>query len=98
MQICSCCSTSAPDSALECPHCQADLRKFSTTAIALGKLVANPRVYAIHVATSDEACPACQAVQGTYAKDEVPVLPVEGCSHALGCRCIYQPLLEEIYP
>jgi hypothetical protein len=25
-------------------------------------------------------------------------LPVEGCSHALGCRCFYQPVLDEIYP
>jgi hypothetical protein len=98
MQICSRCNTSAPDSALECPHCQADLTQESVTAISLKKLVENSRVYAIHVATSEDACPACQAVQGTYSKDKAPTLPVEGCSHANGCRCFYQPMLEEIYP
>lgn len=98
MQICSRCNTSAPDTAQECPKCNSDLKEFSVTAVSLKKLVENSRVYAINLATADDACPACQAVQGTYAKDQVPTLPVEGCSHPNGCRCFYQPLLEEIYP
>jgi len=75
-----------------------ELSQYSVTAVSLKKLVENPRVNAIHLATSDDACPACQAIQGTYAKNEAPILPVEGCSHPQGCRCFYQPLLEEIYP
>lgn len=98
MPICSRCNTSAPDTARVCPACAADLTTESVTAVALKKLQDNPRVYAIHIATSEEACPACKAVQGTYAKDKVPALPVEGCSHPDGCRCFYQPMLEEIYP
>ena len=98
MQICSRCSTSASDTQQQCPKCQADLREFSVAAVSLKKLVENSRVYAIHVSTGDDACPACQAVQGTYAKDKAPTLPVEGCSHPSGCRCFYQPMLEEIYP
>jgi rubrerythrin len=98
MQICARCNTSAPDAARECPSCQADLTTESVAAVALKKLLDNKRVYAIHVATAEDACPACQAVQGTYTKDNVPTLPVEGCSHTHGCRCFYQPLLEEIYP
>lgn len=98
MQICSRCNTSSPDDVLVCPKCNADLREFSTTAVSLKKLIENSRVYAIHVMTADDACPACQAIEGTYTKDNVPTLPVEGCSHPLGCRCFYQPMLEEIYP
>ena len=98
MQICSHCNTTASDTQLLCPQCQADLREFSVTAISLRKLKDNPRVNTINVATGDDACPACQAVQGTYSKENTPRLPVDGCSHPNGCRCFYQPLLEEIYP
>jgi len=98
MQICSRCNTSAPDNQQVCLKCQADLREFSVTAVSLKKLVENSRVYAIHVATGDDACPVCQTIQGTYPKDKVPTLPVEGCSDPNGCCCFYQPMLGEIYP
>lgn len=98
MQTCSRCHTQAPDTVTICPGCQADLREFSITAVALTSFQANSRVYAVHVASGEDACPACLAIQGTYDKDKVPVLPVEGCSHPQGCLCFYQPLLEEIYP
>jgi hypothetical protein len=86
------------DTAQECLQCKSDLKEFSVTAVALKKLVDNPRVFAINLAIGDDACPACQAIQGTYAKDQTPLLPVEGCSHPSGCRCFYQPLLTDIYP
>ena len=98
MQICSRCYTSVPDAVKECTNCQADLSQDSMTAVSLKKLIANPRVFAINLATGEDACPACQAIQGTYSKEKAPILPVEGCSHPNGCRCFYQPLLEEIYP
>lgn len=98
MQTCSRCQTQIPDTVLDCPNCQADLRQYSITAVALANFQANSRVNAVHVASSEDACPACLAVQGTYPKDKVPALPVEGCSHPQGCLCFYQPLLEEIYP
>jgi hypothetical protein len=53
---------------------------------------------AVNLAVQADACPACQEMQGTYPKDKVPKLPIEGCSHENGCRCFYQPLLDEIYP
>ncbi|BAJ63449.1 zinc ribbon domain-containing protein [Anaerolinea thermophila] len=98
MQTCSRCKTVVSDEVVVCPTCQADLRKESTTAIALRQMQENPRVYAIHVAVSADACPACMAVEGTYLKDQVPTLPVEGCSNPNGCKCTYQPLLTEIFP
>ncbi len=98
MQTCSRCNTQSPDTALACPKCGADLRELSTTAVALRKFKENPRVNAVNVIVHGDACPACQAIQGTYPKDQVPRLPVEGCSCEKGCRCFYQPLLEEIFP
>ena len=98
MQTCSQCYTLSPNSAKVCSNCQTDLRESSTTAMALKRILANPRAYAIHLAAPENACPACQAVEGTYPKDQVPVLPVEGCSEPNGCSCFYEPLLDEIYP
>jgi hypothetical protein len=98
VQTCLRCSTQSPDSAQICPACQADLREFSTTAAALKRIKANPRVRLVRLAVPDNACPACQAVEGTYPKDQVPALPVEGCSEPNGCRAFYEPLLDEIYP
>lgn len=70
----------------------------SSAAQALKKLQANPRVkYVVLIAPAD-ACPACEHLVGTYPKDKAPRLPVESCSHPLGCRAYYMPYLDEIYP
>ena len=66
--------------------------------MALKRIQSNSRVQNVIIANSRDACPACQKMQGTFYKQNAPALPVEGCSHALGCRCFYEPVLEEIYP
>ncbi len=98
MQTCSKCHIQSPDSAAVCVNCQADLREWSTTAIALNRFKENPRVKYVRVVVSNDCCPACQELEGAYKMDEAPSLPAEGCSHPLGCRCFYQPFLTEIYP
>jgi hypothetical protein len=98
VQTCSRCNTQSPDTVEFCQNCEADLKEYNTAAVALRKFQENPRVIAVHVITHDDACPACQEIQGTFPKDRVPKIPVEGCSHAHGCRCFYQPLLETIFP
>jgi hypothetical protein len=98
VQTCSRCNTQSPDSTRTCPGCGVDLKELSTTAVTLHKFQENPRVIAVNVIVHADACPACQEIQGTYPKDKVPQIPVEGCSHENGCRCFYQPLLEEIFP
>ena len=92
MQICSKCHAQSPDTAIYCVNCGADLREYSTRAVALKRYRANPRVKAIRVVVAADACPVCLSVAGTYPKDAVPKLPVEGCSHENGCRCTYEPL------
>lgn len=98
MQTCSRCNTQVSDTTSTCPGCGADMKEFSRTAVTLKKFQENPRVNAVHVIVHEDACPACQEIAGTYSKDQAPSLPVIGCSHENGCRCFYQPLLEEIFP
>jgi hypothetical protein len=70
----------------------------SKPAQALARLQANPRVKYIVLAVPSDACPVCQALTGTYPKEQVPPLPVGLCSHPLGCRAFYIPFLDEIFP
>ncbi len=70
----------------------------SKAAQSLERMRANPRVKYIVVVVPEDACPACQNLTGTYPKDQVPRLPVEECSHPLGCRSYYLPYLDEIFP
>lgn len=98
MQTCNSCHTQSRDSVTICPNCQSDLRIFSTTAVALEKFRQNPRIKTVRVATPEEACPICVEIQGTYSKDEAPVLPIEGCSSPNGCCAFYEPIITDIYP
>jgi hypothetical protein len=98
VQTCSICNASSPDQATHCVNCHADLLEFSQTAVALKRFQANPRIKAVRVTVGYDACPYCYERLGTYAKDKVPQLPHEGCSHDHGCRCFYEPVLTEIYP
>jgi hypothetical protein len=98
VQNCTRCNMQSPDSALSCQNCGADLKEYAKTAVTLRKFQENPRVFAVHLIVHEDACPVCQELAGTYPKDQAPRLPAEGCSHPQGCRCFYQPLLEEIFP
>lgn len=98
MQTCSKCHTQTFDIAVKCPNCGADLYEYSTTAVSLKRMQENTRVRDIRLVVAHNCCPACMEVEGTYEKNSVPRLPVEGCSHQYGCRCFYEPMLNEIYP
>jgi hypothetical protein len=95
MQTCSKCNAASPDDALICVNCKSDLLEFSATAVALKRMQANPRVRSIRVTVSNDACPYCYELMQTYPKDKVPHLPHAGCSHDNGCKCFYEPVLEE---
>ena len=70
----------------------------SSAAQALARLQANPRVRYIVLAVPADACPACRELAGTYPKEQTPHLPVDLCSHPLGCCASYIPYLDEIFP
>ncbi len=69
----------------------------SEQAEILQRMRENPRVDLIRVAGPRD-CSTAQMVQGAYAKDDVPELPIEGCSRPDGCICAYKPVLNDIYP
>ncbi len=98
MQTCTNCNTQSPDGASHCLNCGYDLSEWSATSQALKKFINNPRVRLVRISVAGDACPECYQVQGAYPKDAVPRLPIEGCSHEHGCRCFYEPVLDEIYP
>lgn len=98
MQTCSRCNASSPDTAQACANCQANLGEFSVNNVALKSFRDNPRVSLVRITVAGDACPLCYESRGSFAKDAVPALPHEGCSHALGCRCTYEPVLNDIYP
>lgn len=95
MQTCSKCNAASPDTASRCVNCRADLYEFSATSVALKRMRENPRVRAIRISVAEDACPFCYERLNTYPKDQAPVLPHRGCSHENGCRCVYEPVLEE---
>lgn len=92
MQTCEKCNATLPDTAIECTNCKATLAVSSQTAKALKRFRINPSVTAIRISGHSDACPACQVVLQTYAKEDAPVLPIPGCSHIHGCRCFYEPV------
>ena len=98
MQTCTNCHQQSADSAANCVSCGFELAEYSQTAVALRRIQYNPRISNVIVAVADDACSACKDAQATYAKGDAPPLPVEGCSHKYGCRCFYEPVMEEIYP
>ncbi|MCA9938227.1 MAG: hypothetical protein KC418_06270 [Anaerolineales bacterium] len=52
----------------------------------------------IRILANHDCCPVCRQAQGAYEFDDVPELPVEGCSHPQGCRCTYAPVLDRFGP
>lgn len=67
-------------------------------AKALERFKENPRVSRVRLIVPHDACPTCRQLEGEYDKDDVPELPLLSCSHPLGCRSFYEPMLTEIYP
>jgi len=65
---------------------------------SIKELQENPRVINIRVIVPAEACPVCQGIAGTYAKNAVPQMPPEGCSCPRGFEGYAQPMLNVIYP
>jgi hypothetical protein len=70
------------------------------TAQALREILASPRASAVFVVAPAHACPACRRAQGTFYKgtDQIPEIPILGCSCPDGCTCRYEPLVVEPGP
>lgn len=98
MQTCTQCQNQNVDTERFCKTCGADLLEYSYHAIALKNYRNDPYVIAVRISVDDDACPVCQMARGSYPIDQAPQLPIQGCSHPNGCRCAYEPWLNEIHP
>lgn len=52
----------------------------------------------VRILVDDGACPVCKYYDGAYEFDEVPELPLEGCSNPKGCNAYYAPVLDLFGP
>lgn len=98
MRQCANCLTESQDHVVECPNCGNDLRTDSVRARALKNILETPRSRFVRVVAWHDCCPACRAVEGAHPIENIPDLPVPGCSGAHGCRCQYEPVLLEVGP
>lgn len=98
MRQCANCLTESKDHIVECPKCGFDLMTDSVRARALQQIMNSPRATMLRVLSWHDCCPACRAVEGAHPFDNVPELPVPGCSGAHGCRCQYEPVIIEVGP
>lgn len=72
---------------------QAEAHQEALARIKEGGVATKVRILASH-----DSCPVCRTLEGAYEFDAVPSLPIEGCSHPLGCRCRYEPVLDRFGP
>jgi hypothetical protein len=76
-----------------------DLEKLSAEhRAALSKIIENGVATGVRILVYHDCCPVCRAYEGAYEFGNVPQLPLEGCSHPLGCRCHYAPILDKRGP
>jgi hypothetical protein len=64
----------------------------------LGKIQGGGIATKVRILANHDSCPVCRGVEGAYEFDDVPALPLEGCSHPMGCRCFYAPVLDRRGP
>ena len=77
-----------PDLEKDAESHSADLQRIIEGGVATG----------VRILASNDCCPVCRSLEGAYDFAEVPQLPVVGCSHPLGCRCHYAPVLDRFGP
>lgn len=52
----------------------------------------------VRILVAADACPTCRHFEGAYDFDDVPELPIEGCSRPGGCNAFYAPVLDRFGP
>lgn len=52
----------------------------------------------VRILVSADSCPVCSLYDGAYEFDDVPELPLEGCSRPGGCNAVYEPVLDRYGP
>ena len=56
-------------------------------------------IQGIRVLVGEESCPTCRAnAERVFTPDDVPILPLAGCTHPDGCRCAYTLAMKSSLP
>ena len=71
-----------------------DAKKRKEHKEALKRIVDGGIATKVRILVAAHACPVCQSVEGAHEFDDVPELPVEGCSNIDGCNAFYAPVLD----
>jgi len=74
-----------------------DTKRRAESKAALEK-IKNGLATKVRILVPANACPACRAIEGAYAFDDVPEIPPEGCSCLNGCQAYYAPVLDRFGP
>lgn len=75
-----------------------DVKKRAEQQEALRKIREGGIATKVRILVPQDACPVCREAAGAYDFDEVPELPIEGCSHVNGCNAFYAPVLDRRGP
>ena len=75
-----------------------DAKKRAEAKAALKKIKEGGVATKVRILVDADACPVCRSVEGAYDFDEVPEIPVEGCSQLGGCNAFYAPVLDRRGP
>jgi hypothetical protein len=52
----------------------------------------------VRILAGRDACPVCKHYEGAYEFDDVPEIPLEGCSSPSICNTTYAPVLDLFGP
>lgn len=74
-----------------------DVKRCEENKAALEK-IKNGLATKVRILVSQDACPACRAVEGAYEFEDVPEIPPEGCSCLDGSKAYYAPVLDRFGP
>ena len=57
----------------------------------------NPFIKYVEILTASDTCDECKVLAKKQFKlDRAPELPYEKCTHHMGCRCVYIPIVDGI--
>lgn len=52
-------------------------------------------VTGVEILCCDDSCEKCKAVANKkYPLNRAPLIPIDGCTHEMGCRCCYTPVVD----
>lgn len=74
-----------------------DAKRREESKVALEN-IKNGLATKVRILVPQDACPACQAVEGAFAFEDVPEIPPEGCSCLTGSKATYAPVLDRFGP